>query len=164
MSKIKTQNNTHNQVGYLCEFDKRITYYHSEGEGDSSYQQEVFSNKYIHIQICSKFPNITSIHSFEKGDKAYLVWIEYSTGNSFGSSSRAEVLPIALFKTRQDALDLKNNNTFWNPKEIYDSKKHQEYKGSEFRSSDGQIVNFPSAPWTGYFESLDEIHIEEVIF
>jgi hypothetical protein len=69
------------------------------------------------------------------GDKIYLVWATYSTGDSFGSDGGQYEL-LSVTKDKQTAEE----------KEAY-------Y---------GNIDDF-SVPWIGYFESLEGIHITEMI-
>jgi hypothetical protein len=147
---------------YYCSFKRQQVFSQEDGEGSGSYIISSYENSLESVTKVAQGPNITSIHNFLKSAKAYLVWIEYSTGDSFGSHTRSEVLPIALLKYKKDAKTLAGLTSFWNPQDEYDSTKHQEYKGSFFKSSDGQEVNLTHAPWTGYFEMLEAIQISEV--
>lgn len=147
---------------YLCNFEQTRIHYHQEGAGWGTYVTSGYSNKLVSVKKVMSQPDIASIHDFPKSSTAYLVWIEYSTGDSFGSHERKEVLPIALLKNREDAGKLRTQTSFWSPREEYEARKHQEYKKSYFKSSDGQVIELGYSPWTGYFEQLEEIHIAEV--
>ena len=112
---------------------------------------ELYSNSFKSITKTDKYPDVTSLHDFKSGDVAYLVWVEYSTGDSFGSGHRNGTEVIALLKNGADATALE--------KAIFIS-------GDKFSwtSSEGQVIEYGFAPWRGYFENLEDVHIETVTF
>lgn len=69
------------------------------------------------------------------GDRVYLVYAVYTTGDSFGSDG-GNVELLSVFKDRAEAEE---------------SKEHY------------SKVRDYSVPWNGYFESLDELEIEECV-
>lgn len=139
---------------FRCQFKQKKV---SSG-GDKDWYEDTYENKFLKITTVSSYPDITSIHNFQPGDKAFLVWVEYSTGCSLGQEIRREVTPVALLKDRTDAEKLKAKESFWKAPR----KDNEEYSGAYFVAKDGQKVHFPHAPWSGYFNQVNEIHITEV--
>jgi hypothetical protein len=85
---------------------------------------------------------------FERGDHAYVVVVRYTTGCTFGFQTKLPMV-VDIFKESHQAENLcdcimaayKNDAyTF-----VYDEKEY--YAGA----------------WTGYFESIDDIEIREVL-
>lgn len=108
----------------------------------------------------NKYPNVTSIHNIEPGQMALVVWIEWSTGDSFGHGTRSGTEVIGLFQDMQSAQSLKQQIESWQPNKQTDSWGEQ--YGYHFTTPDGQEFKSGFAPWAGYFESLDEVHIDAV--
>lgn len=69
------------------------------------------------------------------GDTIYLVWAQYSTGDSFGSYG-AQYELCAVFDNPSDA----------------EKEKDRLENTSDY-----------SVPWTGYFESLDSLNVESFV-
>ena len=70
----------------------------------------------------------------------FVVYAEYYTGNTFGSSMEASV--VGVVKTYEEASALRD--------------EAEQFKGF------GELSNGYYIPWTGYFESLKKIGIEEI--
>lgn len=90
-----------------------------------------------------------------KGDIVYVVWCEYSGGDSFGSGTRNHTDVIHIFKDKDLACDAYR---------ILDGSDGEGYNNwtVKFKSDSGEEMSY-CRPWLGYFDSLDEIHVEEVI-
>jgi hypothetical protein len=90
-----------------------------------------------------------------KGDIVYVVWAEYSGGNSFGSGDRNYTDVIHIFKDQDLA---------WNAHRILESPVGEEYKNwtIKFKSDSGKEISY-CRPWLGYFESLDDVHVVQAI-
>lgn len=126
---------------------------------ESSEWSESFDNFFKKITKTKKYPDIVSDVDFNIGHPVYLVWIEYSTGDSFGYSSRGRTESIGIFTDKQTANELIKALEDFNKKiENYDDK----YK-FYCKTSDGQEFLYQHAPWAGYFEYLDEIHCEHTV-
>ncbi len=82
------------------------------------------------------------------GEDYYLLSVEYSTGDSFGHDESERVEDVALYQTRAEA-------------EVVAELIR---KGPEKNSFQVKLPNGGSiyAPWVGYFERLEEIHITRV--
>lgn len=127
---------------------------HSEeqwGEWSSVYSNTI--DKFFTKE--DKHPDVVSEKEFKSGDKAYVVWAVWSTGDSFGHSEDSEVDAIAIFSDPSAAFDFKNQL------EIFSDP--DDYEPISFETKDGQIIKYyPS--WFGYFESLSYIEVSEVVF
>lgn len=134
---------------------------HSERE-DTEYGSwsESYSNTFDYITKTDKYGDVYSPVDLEK-QPGFLVWLEYSTGDSFGNSERGSVEVIALFASRAKAEELKKRLQDWT-----DKKNSGAYSGTDFDYNfkakiDKQEIKI-YAPWLGYFEHLDNIYIQEV--
>jgi hypothetical protein len=101
------------------------------------------------------------MHDLQVGDIAFLVWADWSTGDSFGHGDRSNVESFGLFKNEADAYALQDalehakedaNNPSWDARHKF-----------TWTSSEGQVVESGFLPWFGYFESLDNVYVERVI-
>ena len=137
--------------------------YHSEeqfGEWRTSH-----SNSFISIKPNAKYPDVVSTHDFKSGDEAYLVWFEYSTGDSFGNGHCSSVETTGLFHDKRIAQELVTAIEKFDGTERMDILNF-EYASTNsfyFQTSDGQVFKYGFAPWTGYFETLELVHLEEVV-
>lgn len=77
------------------------------------------------------------------GTVVYLVWAQYSTGDSFGRDGGQYIL-LDVYTSRDEA-DAK--------KEYYNNVKHDGSYGADF----------PYLPWFGYFESLDYVSVDALV-
>jgi len=136
------------RISQYCDHSENIS--HGDGEWDFSWE-ESYSNSFESVVKTDKYPDITALHDFEVGDQAFLVWAEWSTGDSFGHGDRSHVEAFALFKNSEDAY-------------AYAHALEHAPDGKKFKfvSSEGQVFENIYMPWHGYFESLDNIHVETV--
>lgn len=90
------------------------------------------------------------------GDIVYIVWAEYSTGDSFGNDGGV-VEYIAAFVSETKA---------WNCQRYIQNTGNRSHGGRtkpyEIELEDGtkQVL---SCPWHGYFEHLEDVHVTEII-
>ena len=96
-----------------------------------------------------------------KKSEAFVVWVEWSTGDSFGHGERCRTEVLGLFKSYDDAEVLKDAIEASSNK--YDRRGY-ENDGAAYwvKTPDGQIFTSGWAPWLGYFESLDSVCIDWV--
>lgn len=100
------------------------------------------------------YGDVSCMFDFAPGDTAFLVWVEYSTGNSFGYAYRGSSESVALFKDYPTAKRLAD---------LIESDGSKDWSYSEvYKSPDGQEFTIYT-PWLGYFESLEEVHVDEVV-
>ena len=106
-------------------------------------------------------PDVVSIHDIPRGEDAWVVWVEYSSGDSFGQSEHGYTEIIGIFrKADYDAAEelqrgLKQTVS-------YDFKNRTNWHEYKIETSDGQVFESGFASWTGYFERLDNVYIDRV--
>ncbi|NJO58777.1 MAG: hypothetical protein HC836_10645 [Richelia sp. RM2_1_2] len=95
------------------------------------------------------------------GDTAFLLYAVWSTGDSFGHDDGKYLTTIHLFDSREKA-ELAR-------KAILDHNRANDINGNNpvsytvvYLDNDGKPQT-ECASWVGYFESLDDVEIEEVI-
>ena len=95
------------------------------------------------------------------GSEAWIVWVVWSSGDSFGwaENKHAEVLAIFDHEWYANAFadyvrngDYESNNSFLGGTD----------KPFTFQSEDGQEFKYDYIPWDGYFESLEAVHVDKV--
>ena len=102
-------------------------------------------------------PDVVSIHDIARGEDAWVVWVEYSSGDSFGCADRGYTDVIGIFR-KADYAAAEELQRGLEVTSKYDYNRH-DYK---IETSDGQVFESGFASWTGYFDSLDTVHIERV--
>ena len=114
--------------------------------GDSYYSQHINSPVYVNRKILDQI----------KERKAYVLWAQYSTGDTFGHDAGACVAILAI--------SLKNDEKLDEIEKAYLTPKHAK-KLVLPQASFPEWANYfkdDNIPWVGYFESLDSINITEV--
>lgn len=158
MSKVEYGENA--KFGYQVSIDRDC--YHSESSDEEwgSWSRS-YRNTFQSIKKGGEFPDVVSTHNLKTGEKCFVVWVEYSTGDSFGSAERAEVEVVGVFKDRAVAEELRLALIYYDK-----HKPNQQWDDRytfHFKTSDGQEFNYGFVPWSGYFEYLDEAHIKETV-
>lgn len=133
--------------------------YNSDGQQYGSWSAESYHRLSDTITADSEYPDITAPFKFEEGEIGYVVWVIWSHGDSFGHHTRGSSEVVGLFKDAESAMELRNclldtGNYF---------KKNPEY-AYNIRTKDGQTFSAGYASWSGYFESVDEVRVDTVIF
>lgn len=139
------------KFGYAVRLSAYCDYSEHEDEAFGSWS-ESYSNSFRSVAHDDKYPDVVSIHDFKPGDVAYVVWAEWSTGDSFGRAERGSREALAILKNGIDAFDLQRKLSL------------AEDGAFKWKSSDGDTFESGYLPWGGYFDSLDEIRIETVQF
>jgi hypothetical protein len=122
--------------------------YSSEKYGDWS---ESWTNYFgsIHKLAPGQYGDVNSDFDFTEEEKVYVVWVEYSTGDSFGWAKNGCAVAVGVFRTYKDAQAL----------ETWIKNKEKSY-GSTYDSPDGQVLDV-YCEWEGYFENLETVNIEQ---
>ncbi|RYD56158.1 MAG: hypothetical protein EOP83_21420 [Verrucomicrobiaceae bacterium] len=90
----------------------------------------------------------------EVGDLVYVIFAIYSTGDSFGQDNRSNFESISVHKNRERAEE--------NAEVLRHMEKDGTYSSWEAILTTDGGTRFPfHVPWLGYFESLDEVRVEE---
>ena len=107
-----------------------------------------------------KYPSFKSPIEIKKGEVAFIVWVEYTSGHTFGKSIRGytEILGIFDKDNYKAATELANAIKGYNTCDLFDKKTSM----IKVNTSDNQSFNL-YANWDGYFERLEEVHITPVI-
>lgn len=105
-----------------------------------------------------EFYDVLADFVVEENKSYYLMYAEYSTGDSFGSESGI-ITYIGLFKNLSEA---EHNKGIL-------EKHYLDYQNDDSTSyvvnlklSSGLILPFYAGDWLGYFNSLQDIHIQEM--
>jgi len=140
--------------GFKATISQFCTDYWRE-DSDDSYGSwgESYSNRFEKLELTESYPDIVSSLNFKSGENALVVWVQYSTGDSFGRSDGGAVEAIGVFKDYKAACELSAAVELAN--------KNNSNK-IEITTSDGQEFNI-YANWSGYFEDLDSVEIDSVI-
>ena len=146
------------KFGYKVEINNYCEEYEPAQELYGSWS-ESYSNSFtsIHKSVKDNFPDIVSDLNIQPGEKVYVVWLEYSIGDSFGWADRGRTESIAIFLEYDDAEKLQ--------KEL-ETKTEFEFSVGEdsnrilFQTSYGEILDIYTGTWCGYFERLNNVWIE----
>ena len=135
--------------GYKVEIDQICTdsYSSSEEWGDWSSDN---SNYFKQVTKTDVYPDITSSLNIKEGELCFVVWAEWSSGDSFGTARDGNTEALAIFTDVQSV------------KEFQEKVLNSEGYSVNFTTPDGQIHDV-RCPWAGYFETLTDIHIEQTI-
>ena len=147
------------QYGYKVTVESYCNESYHSGKQFGEWRESYTNNLKSIASHDGKYPDVNSIHNIEKGKPALVVWIEWSTGDSFGHGNRTCTEIMGLFKDMESALSLKTQIESWNPRE---NKKWEEAHSYHFKTPDGQEFKSGFAPWSGHFESLDSVNVDVV--
>lgn len=147
------------KFGYKVEIDSYCDHYDYPEEEYGSWSAS-YTNYFKKVTKTKHYPDVVSDIDFQVGQKCFLVWIEWSSGNSFGYSDRCSTEAIGIFKDEQSARELVK--AIEDSSVQYDAETDSRYR-FYCKTSDGQEFEYGFAPWFGYFERLDEVHLERII-
>ena len=145
------------KVGLRCEFSQRCVKDKRERGQFGSWSKE-YENRLGMVSIEKDHPDVVADLDIKEGDRVYVVWCEWSDGDSFGRSERGGVEAIGVFKDTNAAIAFAK---FIEADNRSDEDSYSKVK--TFKSEDGQEFTIRGyLPWNGYFEHLEEIHIQTV--
>lgn len=150
------------EYGYNVKISSHCDESYHDGEQYGSWHSHS-TNTFEELTKCDEkdaYPDVTSIHDFKIGDVAFLVWAEWSTGDSFGHGTNSSSEAFALLKNAEDAFKLAQalREATGNQK----AKKWEDQYRFDWKSSDGQKVSSGFLPWLGYFENLENVYVETI--
>lgn len=146
------------KYGYKVELDFRILHSYREDKEWGEWEEDR-SWWFESIRPCKDedhYPDIVSDFEIKPGEKGYLVWYTWDTGDSFGHGNNMCAECMGLFKDIDSAANLKCAIELAEPN---DEKSNYEFNHT---TPDGQEFHEGFASWFGYFESLGEVHIETI--
>ena len=143
--------------GYHVHINQRCDHeqHSSEPYGDwsASYTNSI-DTKVTRVKDPEKeYPDVTTPFEVKAGENALVVWVEWSSGDSFGHGTNSCVEVIGMFKDLDSAVNLKKQIS------EHSDGKVASYK---FTTPDGQIFESGFASWHGYFETLESVNIDTV--
>ena len=150
--------------------DKCYTSVTREVNPDDDWDQGcTYTDVYVNsIKIAKRWHNLESSFDVNPGDKVYLVYVTYTRGSSFGSAS-GNVVYVDVFKDSDEAYALEKEieqtyKNFKNPKQQSKrkAKKQEDYYWVDY-INDGKLKKVYTGSWTGYFETLDNVTVEQFI-
>ena len=140
--------------GYKVSIDHRCVSYERDHEGAFANWSKSFINTLNNLVTKEdKSPDVVSIHDFQPGTNALVVWAEWNSGNSFGCADNGGIEAIGIFKDITSAKQLADHI-------------HSQYNNHDVSYSivcaDGQEFSSIGAPWLGMFEHLTNVRIDVV--
>ena len=151
------------QFGYkvsLSRYCNDSTYENESGEPYCHSWSESWSNSFESIVKTDKYPDLASAHDFKVGERVYVVWAEWSSGDSFGHGDRSSCEAFGLFKFEADAYAFQH--ALEHAREGDQGQDWNDRHKFVWTSSEGWEYGCGFLPWFGYFESLDNVHVEAV--
>lgn len=142
--------------GYEVKINSHCDESWSEPEQYGSWR-ESYTNSFQRVSKVDKHPDASMIDDIAVGEMCYVVWAEWSSGDSFGNSENGSTDVLAVFKNSDDARGLTEAC-----KKLGVKSSYGDANGYKFTASTGQKFACGFASWSGYFESLTDIHIEFV--
>ena len=137
-------------TGYRVEIDSICTHNHHSGEQFGEWSAS-YTNTFKGVSLSEANANLRAPFTAKTGAVVYVVWAEWSSGDSFGSDTCGSKEELAIFQTHAIALEYVQ----W--LQAFD---HTDWKPHICKTSDGQEFTHGYLPWQGYFESLEGIYIE----
>lgn len=125
-----------------------------EGDGDNTSTSWTFSKVFYRKRPKADSCDLTTKFTVDINTTYYLVYVIYSTGDSFHNHDRSECEFIELYKTKKEANACR--------KAIRDAD-HAENPLPHIIYANGEKRTM-YVPWSGYFENLDECEILECKF
>jgi hypothetical protein len=135
--------------GYKVEIDHYCTDSEYSNEEWGSWSED-WSNEFRSIRRSNPvtdYPDAVAIEDFAPGEQVYVVWAEWSRGDSFGWANHGGVDALGVFRTWEQAEGLEKLAR------AATGYERVEYLGLKYGFGD----------FHGYFESLDDIHIESAL-
>lgn len=147
--------------GYSIKIESRCTHDEREDKQWGSWSTEYDNSIARNGEKTDEYPDVASIHDIAPGSHALVVWVEWSTGDSFGHGKRTGTEILGLFKDAASAKSLKEQlEKDYMSYTNYSRSKPHEYN---YKTPDGQVFTSKFAPWSGYFESLDSVNMDSVV-
>lgn len=142
--------------GYGVEIKQRCTENYRSPEQWGEWRESYENSLSDVARKGAEYPDVTSDFDIPIGEDAWVVWIEWSSGDSFGwgTNSYTEVMGIFRKQDWESADSLKEQIENYGEGKDYDFSY-------EFETPDGQKFK-GCASWRGYFERLENVYIQRV--
>lgn len=143
--RIKTHQLTVSQVKSLQLFYGYKVSFCSDFVGEDG-RNSVYQVTFSDIAHTNDVPDVVSTVNLEPGESGYLVWVNWSSGNSMSICENGSYESLAIFKTEEQA------EAFTNAMSL--SANEISY------IEDGQLFYMTYPAWVGYFEQDAQFKIE----
>lgn len=153
-----------NKFGYKVDIGQECE---NEIEADEEYGswERSYSNWFEKISKTKGVPDVVSDFDIQPGETCYVVWVEYSSGNSFGTAENENVEAVGVFKDKECARQLEKAIVDLNHKnrrgEFDNCENWDDTYKFYFKTSDGQEFKYGHCPWYEYFDTLENVYVEE---
>ena len=155
-----------NKFGYKVDIGQRCENVIEPDEEYGSWER-TFSNWFEKISKTKDVPDAVCDFDIQTGQTCYVVWVEYSSGDSFGMAENEGVEVVGVFKDKACAKELEKaieeHNRKYLRSEFEQGTSWFDKNKFYFKTSDGQEFQYGFCPWYGYFESLSNIYVEEAV-
>lgn len=154
------------KFGYTVKIEQRCE---NEIESDEEFGswERYYENWFESISKAKDVPDVVSDFDIQKGETCYVVWVEYNSGNSFGTAENENVEVVGVFRDKKCAKELEKAIVDLNRKcqlgEFDNCENWDDTYKFYFKTSDGQEFKYGHCPWYGYFESLSNVYVEEAV-
>jgi hypothetical protein len=152
--------------GYKVDIKSTLTFEKRSDERFGSWE-EAYTNRFKGILRDDKYPDACTSSEIESSNEPfYLVWVEYSTGDSFGRSERGRVEVIDIFEKGEDAdkvaAAIEEHDKLRSKFNARWGDERREIPNEIKVEISGGTYALPDIPWSGYFESFDAVNIETI--
>lgn len=127
-------------------------------------RRDDYINEFSCIQKNSKSPDVVVENDIPVGETCYVVWVEYSQGDSFGWGKNNGVETVFVTTNHNVALAVRDV-ILSHEKSYRRNDKNPQYKnGQKIKLENDEIFNMPEyIPWCDCFERLEQVHVETAI-
>lgn len=130
---------------------------HTEGPSyfeDSEEYREDYTTFYVDgLKIDNKYLDVETSLDIKEGEKVYLLYVVYTTGDSFSTSHGGSIEFINVYRDIEVAKE--------NERRINKKEETNDYH-IILKTSNGESEYRIYTPWIGYFESIDYVEIKEL--
>lgn len=122
-------------TGLTIDFEHTLT---DEQRAEQEYGDwsETYYNFLTRVKIASDIPDLVTSLDIREGDDIFVVWAEWTVGDSFGSSDCGEYEAFGVFKDYESACVLERflefTNNHYDLNEIFSSWDVTKFKADEF--------------------------------
>ncbi len=117
-----------NKFGYKVDIGQRCENEIESNEEFGSWERS-YSNWFEKISKTKDVPDVVSDFDIQPGETCYVVWVEYSSGDSFGMAENENVEAVGVFKDKECAIQLeKAIETYPWIIDHYDDESDETYK------------------------------------
>jgi hypothetical protein len=139
--------------GYKVTIEGTCTVDEWDGEQYGSWHKESDQSIKDLVEKVEEYPDVISTLDIPSGGNALVVWVVWSSGDSFGNHSGGYAEAVGIFTDINAARELQKH---------IDSIDWQKTHELNFKTSDGQHFDIGFCGWAGYFEHVDSVNLDVV--